>query len=78
MTEIRNRKSKTKRQDESKKKPSSASSKPSSNQSSEFNVMMVVSLMVGTVVMAGMGYIHAQYMARIHENWMWFSNIKVR
>ncbi|XP_052810568.1 probable C-mannosyltransferase DPY19L3 isoform X1 [Mya arenaria] len=40
------------------------------------DLMVVLSMLVGTCVMIGIGYTHAKYMATIHENWMWFSNIK--
>lgn len=36
-----------------------------------------LNILVGIVAMLACGYMHANYMATIHENWMWFSNIKV-
>ena len=36
-----------------------------------------VNVAVGVTVMVVLGYVHANFMATIHENDMWFSNIKV-
>ncbi|KAJ8315070.1 hypothetical protein KUTeg_007220 [Tegillarca granosa] len=41
-------------------------------------VVKWLNILIGIVAMLGCGYIHANYMATIHENWMWFSNIKLK
>ena len=37
----------------------------------------VLGVYAGIACMLALGYIHAKHVATIHENWMWFSNIKV-
>ncbi|KAH3739009.1 probable C-mannosyltransferase DPY19L3 [Dreissena polymorpha] len=55
-----------------KQKPVLASSQPII----DGGILMVLSVLIGIGVIAGVGYTHAKYMATLHENWMWFSNIK--
>ncbi|XP_060558912.1 probable C-mannosyltransferase DPY19L3 isoform X2 [Ruditapes philippinarum] len=40
------------------------------------DIVTVVNVIIGIAAMIALGYTHAVYMSTIHENWMWFSNIK--
>ena len=41
------------------------------------DIVTVINIIIGLAAMIALGYTHAVYMSTIHENWMWFSNIKV-
>lgn len=77
MTDLRSRKSKAQKRDESRKKPVQAQTSPPADTVSELSAVAAGSLLLGTIAMVALGYAHSKYMATIHENWMWFSNIKV-
>lgn len=77
MTEVRSRKHKAQKRDDSRKKITEPEKVPPADSESEFSLITMVSLLLGVIVMVALGYGHAKYMATIHENWMWFSNIKV-
>ena len=82
MSEVRPRKPKSQKRDTAAKKKDGsakpASAKPDSADTDLGGFLVVLSVIVGIVAMVTVGYIHANYMATLHENWMWFTNIKVR
>lgn len=73
MSEIRRRKTPSSKKEKTQTGNSHASQ---TNDDSSEGILSVLSVVVGIMGMVAMGYIHAKYMATIHENWMWFSNIK--
>ena len=79
MSEIRSRKQTGQKQKDqtAKRNDKSASSTSQQKSDSRGGILAVISVGVGIIAMVTMGYIHARYMTQIHENWMWFSNIKV-
>lgn len=38
----------------------------------------VINVLIGVLAMLGVSYVHSRYMYQIHENQLWFTNIKVR
>ena len=77
MSEIRRRKTSSSKKEKTQTRNGQASQTETEDDSRE-GLLTVLSVVVGILGMVAMGYIHAKYMATIHENWMWFSNIKVR
>ncbi|KAL4232819.1 hypothetical protein ACF0H5_007505 [Mactra antiquata] len=79
MTELRSRKSSSHRKKESSVQKSStkATEGNSSNEDEGLvTLMTVINLLLGFICMVTIGYGHSKYMSTLHENWMWFSNIK--
>jgi Mg2+/citrate symporter len=59
---------------------SNASKSSNGNEKSKDKISWVwsyINLTIGLIVMVACGVIHKKYMYTIHENALWFSNIKV-
>ena len=76
MSEIRKRKTSASKKEKTQAR-NGHTSQTQKNDDSREGILTVLSVAAGIISMVAMGYIHAKYMATIHENWMWFSNIKV-
>lgn len=76
MKDLRLRKSAVKKKENGTKQPSVTTVKKGGQTGSEDDLLSVFNILLGVSVMVAMGYGHAVYMATIHENWMFFSNIK--
>ena len=74
MSELRSRKLSSRKKDETPRKKTHTSQ---AKDDSMEGILAVVSVAVGIMCMVAMGYVHANYMTTLHENWLWFSNIKV-
>ncbi|KAK3593826.1 hypothetical protein CHS0354_011427 [Potamilus streckersoni] len=76
MPEVRSRKPQLVNKHDSKKKILETSSKKSDAKSGFIGMLIIGNMLLGVTVMLAAGYKHATYMALIHENWIWFSNIQ--
>lgn len=79
MAELRSRSSAaSKRKNASTRQQSQTSTKKGETSSAGVNddIVQVLNVIIGIAAMIALGYTHAVYMSTIHENWMWFSNIK--
>ena len=74
MSEIRRRKAPSSKKEKTQTRNGHVSQ---TKDDSREGILTNLSVAVGIIGMVAMGYIHANYMVTIHENWMWFSNIKV-
>lgn len=73
MSEIRRRKAPSSKKEKTQTRNGHVSQ---TKDDSREGILTILSVAVGIIGMVAMGYIHANYMVTIHENWMWFSNIK--